>query len=101
MKCLKITIALLVLGPAWPVGAVTPMEYYNSLVAGNDDAGYRDGAFDDARFNRPCGLAFDETGSRLFVADQNNNRIRVVYLDEDNRVETAAGKGAASDLDGN
>jgi len=76
------------------------MEYYNSLVAGDDDPGFKDGAFDDARFNQPCGLALDEEGKRLFVADKNNNRIRVVYLEEDNRVETLAGNGDDKNLDG-
>ncbi len=91
MKYLKRVLFLLILTA--PLGAVSPMNYYTNLVAGNDDAGYEDGAFDDARFNQPTGLAFDDKGQRLFVADSRNNRIRVIYLDEDNRVETLAGSG--------
>jgi hypothetical protein len=101
MKFLKILAALILLGWTVPLWAVMPMDYYNTLVAGDDDPGFRDGAFDDARFNRPCGLALDEKGTRLYVADQDNNRIRVVYLDEDNRVETLAGTGLYSSIDGN
>jgi hypothetical protein len=101
MKFVKILIILLLLSWTLPLWAFTPMEYYNSLVAGNDDdAGFQDGAFDDARFNQPSGLAFDEEGKRLLVADYNNNRIRVIYLEENNRVETLAGNGDNKNLDG-
>jgi hypothetical protein len=85
---------------AFPAWGITPMEYYNTLVAGGDDAGYRDGNFTQARFGRPSGLAFDTDGKRLFVADRDNNRIRVIYLNEENRVETLAGMGQAGQVDG-
>ncbi len=85
--------------PTMPGFAFTPMEYFNSFVAGVDK-GFRDGAFNQARFNRPSSLAFDTTGDRLFVADSNNNRIRVVYLNEQNRVETIAGSGVQGQDDG-
>ena len=101
MKFLKILVSFFLLSWALPLWAFTPMEYYNSLVAGNDDdPGFQDGAFDDARFNQPSGLAFDEEGKRLLVADYNNNRIRVIYLEENNRVETLAGNGDNKNLDG-
>jgi len=100
MTFLKILRILFLLSWALPLWAVTPMEYYNSLVAGDDDPGFQDGAFDDARFNQPGGLALDEAGKRLFVADKNNNRIRVIYLEENNRVETLAGNGDNKNLDG-
>jgi hypothetical protein len=100
MKFFWILIFFLIFGSTFPLWAVTPMEYYNSLVAGDDDPGFQDGAFDDARFNQPSGLAMDEEGKRLFVADKNNNRIRVIYLEEDNRVETLAGTGDNKNLDG-
>lgn len=42
-------------------------------------AGYVDGDItDDAEYNTPCGLAIDETGNYLLVADRNNNVIRVL-----------------------
>jgi sugar lactone lactonase YvrE len=83
-----------------PVFGITPMEYYNSLVAGRDDAGFRDGAFSRALFYNPCGLAIDNSGNRLFVADRDNHRIRVVYLNEDNRVATIAGSNTPGKTDG-
>jgi sugar lactone lactonase YvrE len=76
------------------------MEYYNSLVAGGDDPGYKDGDYDKAHFNRPMGLAIDGKGQTLFVADTNNNRVRVIHLDEDNRVETLGGNGTSGRTDG-
>ncbi len=76
------------------------MEYYNSLVAGGDDAGFRDGEFYRARFSHPSGLGLDGPGDRMFVADRDNHRIRVVYLNRDNRVETLAGTGTAGREDG-
>jgi hypothetical protein len=100
MKILEVPALFLFFSWVMPLWAVTPMEYYNSLVAGDDEAGFQDGAFDDARFNQPGGLAMDEEGKRLFVADKNNNRIRVVYLEENNRVETLAGNGDDKNLDG-
>ena len=82
------------------LGAITPMEYYNSLVAGADDADYQDGAFDEARFSHPEGMAFDESGNRLFIADRDNNRIRIIHLNQQNRVETLAGTGVKGRADG-
>lgn len=84
-------------GPLW---ALSPMQWYNSLVAGTDDPGYKDGAFEQARFNHPSGLAFDDAGSRLFVADRGNNRIRVVDLNRGNLVGTLAGTGEPGHNDG-
>ena len=80
--------------------AVTPMEYYNSLVAGGENPGFRDGSFVAARFNNPLGLAMDESGTKLYVADTYNNRIRVVHLDQNNAVETLAGTDASGSKDG-
>ncbi len=47
-------------------------------VAGAGSPGYQDGPADQARFNEPSGLA--RADGRLFVADTNNHRIRVVDL---------------------
>jgi len=76
------------------------MEYFNSLVAGQDSAGFRDGEFDLASFNDPAGLAFDESGSKLYVADQMNHRIRIIHLDQQNRVETLVGNDQPGKQDG-
>jgi hypothetical protein len=100
VKNLKITPVLFLALLPIPAFAVTPMEYYNSLVAGNEEPGYKDGAFDDALFNQPGGLAFDQEGNRLFVADEKNHRIRVVKVYENQRVETLAGSGIAGNADG-
>jgi len=79
---------------------ITPVDSFNNLVAGGDCSGFKDGPFYEARFSSPSGLAVDEKGDRLFVADSGNHRIRVVYLHENNRVETLAGTGTAGKADG-
>jgi len=79
--------------------ALTPFEYYNSLVAGHG-VGYRDGDFYQAQFNTPTGLCFSESGDKLFVADSTNQRIRVVDLLNNNDVETLAGTGVPGNTDG-
>ena len=81
-------------------GAIRPVSHYHDLVAGSTDAGFRNGSFTEARFSFPQGLAVSPGGERLYVADRDNNRIRVVFLAEDNRVETLAGTGEASSRDG-
>jgi hypothetical protein len=82
-----------------PAYSLTPMEWFNSLVAGQDDPGFRDGDFEQAQFNHPLGLVINDDGSRLFVADTGNDRLRVIDLDENNRVETLAGTGTAGKQD--
>jgi hypothetical protein len=99
-KIITVFISLLFLATLAPSWAVTPIEYYNSLVAGGDEAGFRDGAFALARFNEPLGLAFDESGHKLYVADSGNHRIRVVDLEENHEVSTLAGTGAIGAVDG-
>jgi hypothetical protein len=83
--------------PGW---SVTPMEYYNSLVAGGSEAGFRDGGFSLARFNEPMGLAFDDNGNEIYVADSGNQRIRQIDLDHNDEVKTLAGTGSTGELDG-
>jgi len=99
MKNLCLTIILLILSFA-PLRAVTPAEYFNSLVAGGDQAGYRDGVFVTARFNHPVGMAFNETADKIYVADSVNHRIRVIDLKNNNDVQTLAGTGTAGKDDG-
>jgi thiol-disulfide isomerase/thioredoxin len=61
-------------------------------VAGCGEFGSTDGAFEEARFYRPQGLALDPTGRILFVADTENHQVRAVNL-EARRVSTLAGTG--------
>ena len=45
-------------------------------------AGYVDGDITvDAEYHTPCGLAIDDTGDFLFVADRDNNAVRVLQFD--------------------
>jgi hypothetical protein len=97
-KITYLTFIFLILGLSASF-AYTPMDSYNSVVAGVG-RGFRDGDFDQALFNNPTCLAFDSEGTRLFVADRDNNRIRVIYLNQNNRVETVAGTGQSGKQDG-
>ncbi|HJT24982.1 MAG TPA: hypothetical protein VJ873_10420, partial [bacterium] len=93
-------LTLMLMTGMGPVFGLSPMGYYNSLVAGNAEQGFKDGKFYEAQFKQPSGLVVDDSGSRLFVADWANQRVRVVYLREENRVETLAGTGVAGNGDG-
>ena len=93
-------VPVLALLLASPSGAIRPVSHYHDLVAGSFSPGFRDGPFAEARFSSPVGLAVSPDGTRLYVADRDNNRIRVVLLAEGNRVETVAGTGEASLRDG-
>ncbi len=80
--------------------ALSPLTQYNDLVAGEGDPGFEDGAFHSAQFNNPLGLALNEDGSILYVADTENDRIRAVDLNNKNQVQTIAGTEKAGNLDG-
>jgi DNA-binding beta-propeller fold protein YncE len=62
-------------------------------LAGTGAAGYRDGALDQARFYEPGGLSASD--GKLYVADTNNHRVRVIDL-VTGLVSTFAFKGLAS-----
>ena len=79
-----------------PPFAVSPIRHYHDLVAGAGRPGFRDGSFTEALFSAPTGLAASPDGSRLYVADRANHRVRVVRLDQANRVETLAGSSRGS-----
>jgi len=66
-------------------GAGTVRRLVGSLVAS-----FSDGLGDNARFNRPSGIAFDKSGN-LYIADVNNHRIR--KIDPFRRANTYAGNG--------
>lgn len=63
-----------------PDGAVT-------ILAGDGEAGDRDGSGAEARFQAPTGLALDATGA-VYVADSQNLAVRKIY--SDGRVVTLA-----------
>ncbi|HVF56606.1 MAG TPA: NHL repeat-containing protein [Pyrinomonadaceae bacterium] len=73
-----------------PEGAVT-------TVAGDGEAGYRDGEAARARFNGPVGVAVDDDGN-VYVADTYNDRIRLVT--PEGEVSTIAGGDGAAYTDG-
>ncbi len=61
-------------------------------IAGNGVPGFADGVGTAARLNTPTGLALSLDGTRLFVADTGNRRIRAIDLVNGN-VSTFAGSG--------
>ena len=61
-----------------------------TTLAGAGTAGFQDGGAANALFNRPAGVAIDETGA-IYVADFSNNRIRVISAGV---VSTMAGNGS-------
>lgn len=64
-------------------------------IIGSGVSGRRDGTFEEAEFFRPQGLAFDPIRRRLYVADTENNLIRMADMLE-RKVTTIAG----SDISG-
>lgn len=65
-------------------------------LAGNGEAGFKDGPLDEARFFRPFGITVDSRGI-IYVADSGNHRIRMI---KNNEVVTIAGDGTAGFKDG-
>ncbi len=65
------------------IKTVDPASGETRTLAGTGQAGRGD---DPAEFNEPAGLS--AAGGKLFVADTNNHLIRVIDLDEGNRVST-------------
>ena len=81
--------------------AVRPISATVALVAGQEGiSGFKDGSFTSALFNTPLGLSVSDDGTRLFVADSGNNRVRIIHLDQNNDVTTLAGQTSAGKLDG-
>jgi len=54
-------------------------------IAGNDEAGFTDGAGEEAQISLPSGVSLD--GDSLFIADTNNHAVRRINL-ADGSVET-------------
>ena len=78
----------------------SPVSHFHDLVAGTGVPGFENGEFFRASFRGPLGLAVLEKKAALAVADRDNNRIRVVWLAENNRVGTLAGSGSKGSADG-
>jgi thiol-disulfide isomerase/thioredoxin len=72
---------------------VTRLDGALLYTIGSGERGAQDGAFEQASFHRPQGLALD--GDALYVADTENHLIRRVDL-KTRAVETVAGTGAQS-----
>jgi sugar lactone lactonase YvrE len=68
-----------------------------STFAGSGVSGFADGNSATAQFKNPAGLIIDGVGN-MYVADQNNNRIRRI---SGGQVTTIAGDGVAGYVDGN
>ena len=66
-------------------------------TVGSGKAAWADGDFAAAAFNRPQGLALD--GTRLYVADTENQRLRLVDL-KSKKVSTVGGTGRLEDFTG-
>jgi thiol-disulfide isomerase/thioredoxin/DNA-binding beta-propeller fold protein YncE len=60
------------------------------LRIGSDRPGFKDGSFDEARFNMPQGLLYDK--EKLYIADLGNNALRVVDF-KAKKVATLIGSG--------
>ena len=74
---------------------VTDLNGEISAVIGNGSSGYIDGAWIDAQFEQPQGLALSSSGRYLYVADRGNHSIRVVDLVR-RTVRTLAGTGKST-----
>lgn len=80
--------------------ALSPMQSFQDLVAGEGTEGFEDGPFYSALFHSPMGLAVNSDGTKLYVADRDNNCIRVVDLAAGNQVSTLTGRSSTGLLDG-
>ena len=71
---------------------VTDLTGRVTMAIGGGDPGFIDGPAEQARFDRPQGLAFDAANETLFVADEPNHAIRAIDLGS-GEVTTVAGTG--------
>ncbi len=70
-----------------------------SLIAGSGQTGFADGTGNKAKFSRPYGLTINKTGTKLYVADSYNNRIREIDI-RTKKVTTFAGNDVRGYRDG-
>jgi thiol-disulfide isomerase/thioredoxin len=69
---------------------ITDLDGKKIAIAGSGKEGLKDGAFADAQFSDPQGMALD--GETLYVADRKNHAIRALNL-KDETVKLVAGTG--------
>jgi len=62
------------------IKVLNPQTREVKTLAGTGEAGFKDSTLDSAQFNEPAGLAAAD--GKLYVADTNNNAIRVIDLAE-------------------
>ena len=75
LRC-AVAVALLGLATASVFAGATV-----SWIGGGPAAGYVDGYTNNARYYTPCGLAIDPTGDFLYIANRDNNAVRVIQFD--------------------
>ena len=81
-----------------PTGSTASVYAGGGLIGGSLGSFADGGSTTTARFNRPLGMALHSDG-RLFIADTNNHRIRVISADGAT-VSTYAGNGNPGLVDG-
>jgi DNA-binding beta-propeller fold protein YncE len=69
-----------------------------TTVAGSGDPGFFDNYGVGAKFNQPTGVTV--SGALLYVADSENQRLRLIKLYGQTEVKTSAGNGVAGFADG-
>ena len=69
-----------------------------TTLAGDGAPGHQDGPGAQARLNFPTGLACSRRDGTVYVADANNNRIRMIH--PDGTTATLAGSGVSEGRDG-
>jgi len=82
------------------VKALSPVSQYMDLVAGEGEAGFRDGTFTAALFSHPTSGVYSDDKTKLFITDMDNNCIRVIDLAHQNNVSTLCGTREKGDKDG-
>lgn len=72
-----------------------------TTAAGSGGYGFNDRPFaTSAMLNNPLGVALHPVTLRLYIADTNNHRIRVVHLGEDDLIFTVAGTAGVAGYSG-
>lgn len=83
-----------------PEGSVTTFAGRGSSSINSDPWGYVDGDLrEEARFDRPSGLAYSEEEGAFYVGDQMNRRIRKIALEE--MEDETVGEEAEEEMDEN